>query len=139
MRAGRFVALNTASRRSHRRLVACLGGLTSGHHGRGLDVPCGCILQVDAVVLQGGGQNLVEAGAVLGIGGVGGDQVVLSRGKVALLKQDIGRGGCAQVQLLDFRVEALLVIVPGGSGACTCARSLVSANCAFTTCMRICV
>ena len=47
------------------------------------------IAQVDAVVLQGCGQHLVEAGAVLGIGGMGRDQVVLRDGQVALLQSTL--------------------------------------------------
>ncbi len=56
-----------------------LAGSSPGHHGRGLHIPCRRFVQVDAVVLQGRGQDLVEAGAILGIGGLGRDQVVFRR------------------------------------------------------------
>ena len=59
---------------------------------------------------------MIQSGAVHGIFGVGRDQAVLRRGQAAFLEQHVGSGRCAQVQLLDFGVEALFVVVPGGDG-----------------------
>ncbi len=122
------------------RLRSCWRSHQSRNHRRGLNVAAGCLAKIDAVMLQRRGQHLIKARAILGIAGLCLDQRVLGRGQAALLRQNKRRGRCAQLQLLSLR--------PPGSDCCslwlrsrdsTCARSLVNANCWFTTCMRICV
>ena len=58
----------------------------------------------------------LPAGAILGVSGIGSNQSVFRRGQIAFLKQHIGRGRSTQMQLLHFRVYALLLKVPGCDG-----------------------
>ena len=74
-----------------RRLIASGRGCDPRNDGSGLDLASGRFRQIDAVVLQGRRQGLVEPSARVGIGSLGRDQVVFIDGKGALLQQHIGR------------------------------------------------
>ena len=62
------------------------------------------------------GQNLVEARTVLGIGSMRRNQVVLGGSQVALLQEHAGGGRSTELQLLQLRVQALLVVVARSLG-----------------------
>ena len=109
--------------------IALLGRLQARNQRRRVHLARGRLVQVDAVVLQGRGQDLVKARAVLGIGGIGRDQIVLRSGQIALLQQHIGSGRSAQPGASSPRRPGSAGYSPGPHrAACTCARSLVSAN-----------
>ena len=97
-------------------LAAVRGGLESGHYRSRRYISGDSLLQVDAVVFQGGRKYLVEAGAILGVGGLRAQQCVLRGCQGLLLQQDIGRSRSAQPQLLHFGVQGLLRIGVVGDG-----------------------
>ncbi len=68
----------------------------------------GGVGDVDVVAVEGGGEELEERGAILGVGCGGGDEGVLSDGEVSSLLQDVGAGGGAELVLLLLGDEALL-------------------------------
>jgi len=72
------------------RALCWRGRCYAGHNGRGLDLSCRGLRQVDAIVLQGCGQHLVEACSVLGVCGMSGNQIVLCRGQIAFLQKHVG-------------------------------------------------
>src|SRR5579862_4409890 len=76
-----------------------LGGLEARDGRGGVDLAGGGVDDGDAVVIESVGEGLLQSGAIGGIAGAGGDELGFGAGDAALLLEDVGGGGSAEVQL----------------------------------------
>src|ERR1700722_1413295 len=75
------------------------------------------IRKLNPVLIQSLCQELLERGAVLGVGGLGRNDVVLRSRQISLLLQNVGRGRCTQPQFFHFRLVRLEVVLASGQSS----------------------
>jgi hypothetical protein len=135
----RAYCVGAGPNRDRLRRGRCRRRRQSGNHRRRRHHARRRFRNADPVPVQRARRQLQQRRPVLRIRRRRRDQRVLRVRQVPLLLQHQRRGRSPQLVLLLLRVQRLRRIIAPACAALTCARSLVNANCALITWIRICV